>query len=462
MGRSVKSIELFEWDSGTTDCSFLSKSEKKTLIKFNETLKKRDKNDAITINYNEKLVTYSYVGIVQIGKKRIEILPKLFNDSKNSQLIASNPEIKRNARKNLFSILSFCGLIPVHKSEMSVYDQQKDFFEFLVSLFLDDLEKALIAQLHREYISYDDEIPFLRGKINLTKEIVKPPTKKHHFFCVYDEFSADNQFNRIIKASLKRIKELCKYEDNRKRADRLYILMDEVNDSIITLQSFSKISITRLNENYREIIQFCKLILFGETISSDSGAENFYALIFDMNLVFERYIAKLLRNSFPEKYQFHYQEPLRLASDQKGKTDLKRNKKELRPDILVKIDNQEKFQNHAIIDTKYKLALARDKSVAISDLYQMMAYCVASETDKAILIYPSLPQQEILNEKDFWIFLDKLTVETDNTSKKGDGGGRVVHISARSIQILSKHGNKILHHLLEDDRITIEQLLIET
>jgi 5-methylcytosine-specific restriction enzyme subunit McrC len=160
---------------------------------------------------------------------------------------------------------------------MSIYDQQKDFFEFLVSLFLDDLEKALIAQLHREYISYDDEIPFLRGKINLTKEIVKPPTKKHHFFCVYDEFSADNQFNRIIKASLKRIKELCKYEDNRKRADKLYVMMDEVNDSIITLQSFSKIGITRLNENYREIIQFCKLILFGETVSSDSGTENFYA-----------------------------------------------------------------------------------------------------------------------------------------------------------------------------------------
>lgn len=457
----MKSIELFEWDRGTTDCSFLSKSEKKTLIKFNETIRKRDGNDAITINHNEKLVTYSYVGIVQIGKKRIEILPKLFNDSKSSQLNASNPEIIRNARKNLFSILSFCGLIPVYKSEMSIYDQQKDFFEFLVSLFLDDLEKALIAQLHREYISYDDEIPFLRGKINLTKEIVKPPTKKHHFFCVYDEFSADNQFNRIIKASLKRIKELCKYEDNRKRADRLYVMMDEVNDSIITPQSFSKISITRLNENYREIIQFCKLILFGETISSDSGIENFYALIFDMNLVFERYVTKLLRNSFPEKYQFHYQEQLLLASDQKGKADSKRNKRDLYPDILVKIDIEGKTQNHAIIDTKYKLALARDRSVAISDLYQMMAYCVGGETDKAILIYPSLPQQEILNEKDYWIFLDKLSLETDDSTKKGDGGRRVVHISARSIQILSRDGNKILHRLLDDDRNSIEQLLVE-
>ena len=97
----MKSIELFEWDRGTTDCSFLSKSEKKTLNKFNEIIRKRDKNDAITINYNEKLVTYSYVGIVQIGKKRIEILPKLFNNSKSNQLNTSNPEIKRNARKNL-------------------------------------------------------------------------------------------------------------------------------------------------------------------------------------------------------------------------------------------------------------------------------------------------------------------------------------------------------------------------
>ena len=90
-----------------------------------------------------------------------------------------------------------------------------------------------------------------------------------------------------------------------------------------------------------------------------------------------------------------------------------------------------------------------------------MAYCVASETDKAILIYPSLPQQEILNEKDYWISLDKLSLKTDDSSKKGEGAGRIVHISARSIQILSKEGNKILHRLLDNDRNTIEQLLIE-
>ena len=91
----------------------------------------------------------------------------------------------------------------------------------------------------------------------------------------------------------------------------------------------------------------------------------------------------------------------------------------------------------------------------------MMAYCVAGETDKAILIYPSLPQQEILNEKDYWIFLDKLSLETDDSTKKGDGGRRVVHISARSIQILSRDGNKILHRLIDDDRNSIEQLLVE-
>lgn len=457
----VKSIELFEWDRGSTDANVLSKIERKTLIRFNESIRKRDNNDAITINYQGKIVTYSYVGIIQIGKKRIEILPKLFNGLNHDRFNTLDPTVIKNTRKNLLSILSFCGLIPVHKSAQSYYHHQKDFFEFLISIFLDDLEKALIAQLHREYISYENETPYLRGKLNLPKEMTKSPAKRHLFFCIYDEFSADNQFNQIIKSALKRIKGLCKYEDNRTRTDSLYIMMDEVSDSVITPQSFSKIRITRLNENYKEIIHFCKLILFGETISSDFGEENFYALIFDMNLVFERYCTRLLRNSFPYKYQFHYQEKLFLASDLKGKPKSKRNKRELYPDILVKLDNQQKTNNLAIIDTKYKLSLARDNSVAISDLYQMLAYCIASDTDKALLIYPTLPEQDSLNEKDYWIYLDKLAIEKENPEKMPEGQERVVHISARSVQILSQEGNRILHHLLDNDKEKIERLLIK-
>ena len=457
---TVKSIELYEWDQGSTDATSLSKAERKLLGRFNESIKKRDGNDAITISYQEKLVTYSYAGIVQIGKKRIEILPKLFKDLSDDSNIPLDPATLMHARKNLFSLLSFCGLIPVHKSAMSHYDNKKDFFEFLVSLFLDDLENALIAQLHREYVTLEEETPFLRGRINLKKEITKPLTKKNRFFCIYDEFSADNPFNRVIKASLKRIREICRYEDNRKRADIIYIMLDEVSDSILTPQSFSKIKITRLNENYREIIQFCRLILFGETVSSDSGMEDFYALIFDMNLVFERYFTRLLRNSFPEKFQFHYQEQLSLASNLDGVRKSKRNRRELFPDILVKEEHGKNTENLAIIDTKYKLSLARDKNIANSDLYQMMAYCVASDTDKAILIYPSLPQQEIPSEKDYWIFLDKLTEEKNNQQKTQEKSKRTIRISARSVQILSDNGQKILHQLRAEDRNNIEQLFV--
>lgn len=456
----MRSIVLFEWDRGLTDAGALSRAEKRQLIRFNEQIRQKSGNNAISINYQEKFVTYSYVGVIQIGKKRIEILPKLVDESNYDHNNPANPAIIRTARRNLLSILSYCGLIPLHKSAQSQYDHQKDFFEFLISIFLDDLEKALIAQLHHEYVSHDDGIPYLRGKVNLAKEMAKSPTKKHLFFCVFDEFTADNLFNRIIKASLKRIRELSKYEDNRKRADTLFTMMDEVSDSVITHQSFSQVKITRLNENYTGIIQFCKLILLGEAICSELGIENFYALIYDMNLVFERYITRLLRNTFPDDYQFHYQEQLFLASDIKVKNENRRNCRELYPDILVKDNKKKNQQNIAIIDTKYKLSLARDRSVANSDIYQMIAYCIASDSNRAVLIYPSLPQQESVSEKDYWIPLDNnppILAEPKNIQNISK---RTLHISAKSVQILSREGTRILHKLTDEDKERIAQFLM--
>lgn len=455
----MRIIELFEWDRGSTDASVLSRIEKRLLIRFNESIKKQNGSDAITINYQEKFVTYSYVGIIQIGKKRIEILPKLVSESNYNNRNSADQAIIRTARRNLLSILSYCSVIPLHKSAQSQYDHQKDFFEFIISIFLDDLEKALIAQLHHEYIPHDDGIPYLRGRVNLVKEMVKSPTKKHLFFCVFDEFTADNLFNRIIKASLKRIRELSKYENNRKRADTLCMMMDEVSDSIITHQSFSQVKITRLNENYKGIIQFCKLILLGETLCSELGMENFYALIFDMNLVFERYITRLLRNTFPEEYQFHYQEQLFLASDVNAKNEGRRNRRELYPDILVKDNKERNQQNIAVIDTKYKLSLARDRSISNSDIYQMIAYCIASDSNKAILIYPSLPQQEVVIEKDYWIFLDNKNPSLIEPKIIQNLSKRTLHISAISVQILSREKTRILHKLTDEDKERIGQFL---
>ena len=442
----LKTIELFEWDHGTQKAKF-SESELRLLKKLNDGIVYRENADAITVTYG-KIFTYSYVGIIQIGKKRIEILPKLYNPSINLSLnnLTDNERenLKRTARKNLFRLLSITGVIPVYKSGLSRYGKEQDFFEFLIALFLYDLESIVGSHLHHEYIHQSEDLDTIRGKLDFQKQAVKLPSQLHTFSCNFDEFSIDNPLNRIIKATLKRIQDLCRNEDNKKRAFNFYSLMHEIQDDVITPSFVSKLHFNRLNEKFENIIEFCCMILFGSTYTAEEGQNNYYALIFDMNLIFEKFVAKLLRDSLPD-FTFNCQDPIYLASEYHQIPRYDRTKKRMIPDIIV----QKNGKSIAIIDTKYKPDLSRG-FISNADIYQMIAYCVANESDQAILLYPTLPGQDILKERDHLVVLDKLVQE-----KKLD---RSVLISARSVQLFDNYG-KILKKLTDGDKENITDLL---
>ncbi len=442
----MHTLALFEWEKGTKKSDF-SASDLRILKKFNDSIQRAEKSDALTITYG-KIYTYSFVGVIQIGTTRIEILPKLFDPERNQSLTtlseSEREQLATTARKNLFSLLSFAGMIPYYKSGMSQYGKERDFFEFLIALFLTDLETVIGPHFHHEYMTESDDLTHIKGKLNFQQQAVKLPSQLHTFSCTFDEFSIDNPLNRLIKATLQRIQDLCRNEENKKRAFNFSSLMHDVQDEEINPAYLSQLHFNRLNEAFKGIVEFCWMILFGSTYSVEQGPQSYYALIFDMNLVFEKYITKLLRHSLQE-YTFHYQEDLHLASDHHPEFEYKRNKKRLIPDIIVK----EQGVSIGIIDTKYKPDLSRGY-ISNADTYQMMAYCVANESDKALLLYPKLPAQDELKERGHFIVLDKLVKE-----KKTD---RCVHIFARSIQMLDEKG-RILKRLTKEDEETVRALL---
>lgn len=442
----MHTLALFEWEKGTKRSPF-SDSDLRILKKFNDGIQRAEKADALTITYG-KIYTYSFVGVIQIGTKRIEILPKLFNPELNQLLttlsLEEREKVTNIARKNLFSLLSFSGMIPYYKSGMAQYGKERDFFEFLIALFLTDLETVIGPHFHHEYVNESDDLPHIKGKLNFQQQAVKLPSQLHTFSCNFDEFSIDNPLNRLIKAALQRIQDLCRNEENKKRAFNFYSLMYEIQDEEINPSYLSQLHFNRLNEDFKGIVEFCWMILFGSTYSVEEGPQSYYALIFDMNLVFEKYITKLLRHSLQE-YTFHYQEDLHLASEHHPEFAFVRNTKRLIPDIIVK----EQGVSIGIIDTKYKPDLSKGY-ISNADTYQMMAYCVANESDKALLLYPQLPAQDELKERGHFIVLDKLEKE-----KKTD---RAIHIFARSIQMLDEKG-RILKRLTKDDEETVRGLL---
>ena len=443
----MHTLELFEWDKGSQKSPF-SESELRILRKFNDKIVREKKSNALTV-INGRINTYSFVGIIQIGRKRIEILPKLFNPdvnySVNALSDADKEQMNKIARKNLFALLSMAGLIPFYKSGIAQYGKENDFFEFLISLFLDDLEIKIGSNFHHEYVYEEDDLTYIKGKLNFQKQIEKLPSQLHTFSCIFDEFSIDNPLNKLIKATLKKIQELCKNEDNKKRAFNFYSLMHEIKDEQISSSFFSQLHFNRLNENFKEIVEFCYMILFGSTYTIEKGPQQYYALIFDMNLVFEKFVTKLLRNTLDE-FTFDYQNNIYLASDYQTSFQYIRNKKRLIPDIIVR----EKGKSLGIIDTKYKPDLSNG-FISNADTYQMMAYCVANESDKAILLYPKLPFQDELKEREHIIVLDKLEKERKKE--------RAIKIFARSIQLFDSKG-KILRKLSEEDANTVHSLLV--
>ncbi|MBN1167172.1 MAG: hypothetical protein JXA44_08605 [Methanospirillaceae archaeon] len=429
---------MFEWERGTKRSPFTD-SELRALKKFNDLIHRTEKTDALTVTYG-KIFTCSFVGIIQIGEKRIEILPKLYNPSLDNRIeTLSKPEkekLYRIARKNLFSLLSISGTIPTYRSKISQYGKEKDFYEFFISLFLSDLERIMGHSLYHQYISQNDELGHIKGKLNFQEQIRKLPSQFNTFSCSFDEFSIDNPLNRLIKAALQKIRTFSKSEENKKRAFTFSMLMDKITDEVIVPSHFSAFHFDRLSENLKGLVEFSLLILFGSTYSAQDGSFQYYALIFDMNLVFEKYVLTLLRRSLQE-YTFDYQHDLHLASDYHPDIEYKRKKKRVIPDLVVR----ENGKPIAVIDTKYKPDLANG-FISNADFYQMMAYSVANESDVALLLYPDIRHEAGGLEREHFVVLDKL--ETEEKMERN------VLISARSIQLFDDKG-RIRRRLAERD-----------
>ncbi len=136
-------------------------------------------------------------------------------------------------------------------------------------------------------------------------------------------------------------------------------------------------------KDYEQILVWAKTFLLGSSYSPHKGNDLAFALLFDMNVLFESYVGHYLENrgydvSLQDKR--HYL----VFSEQKGIYAL-------RPDIVI--DN-----GKVIADTKWKL-LSQYKThqgVSGSDLYQMYAYGTKYDNcERMYLIYPKDKELEV-------------------------------------------------------------------
>ena len=339
-----------------------------------------------------------FVGVIRIDKSlTIEILPKMYrnrNDEDESRYI--NIE-------NLFFMLDYCGRIKIPHSNVShLKTIRGSFFETLIYLFANDLLRCIQNSIHKEYVSEEKNLPYLRGKLLIGEHITHNSINASRFYVQNDIFTVDNRLNQIFKYVAKSLLSMSRNNKNKNLLIQILQIFDEVSDVYISKYDAEKIHLTRLNQRFYQALEISKLFLSEKSIQmSEHNFESFTFLI-DMNQLFEDFIACAIKKSI--KRHKEYGIKVKTQGPIKHFVEHSNNSKhgifQMKPDIsLMNLDNTVK----SIIDTKYKILDSdRKRGVSQPDLYQMYAYANKYNTSDITLLYPKKPDEEI-EQDDFYI-----------------------------------------------------------
>ncbi|MDX4037294.1 McrC family protein [Aliarcobacter skirrowii] len=365
----LKEFEYLQYKDNTKD-NFIKKDIFDSLEKFVLENEKTAQYLKITTKsgFGKVLQAQNYVGVIQTKDgTTIEILPKIKNattEKSKDILIKMLKTLKNSPFKNL--------------SVANLKSSKIPLFEIFISMFLEELTVLVRNGIKSDYISKEENLKFLKGKLKISKQIKHNTIHKERFFVAYEEFMSDRAENRLIKTTLKYLYKKSKTNKNQQRIREFLFVFDEIEISHNIKTDFSKIKLNRQMKDYEQVLLWCKTFLFENSFSPYKGNDIAFALLFDMNLLFESFVYSYLKKS--SNFQdIKSQDRTHHLAYENGIGRFR-----LKPDIVI---NGGKI----IADTKWKI-LSEDKAyngVLQDDMYQLYAYGTKyANCEKIYLIYP--------------------------------------------------------------------------
>jgi len=329
-----------------------------------------------------------YVGVVRVGKRTIQVLPKIYQSSDT----VDKQQRAREATRNLLYLLEYAGQLPVREHALApLLRRDMDWFEILTKLFASHLMDEWQRGVVRSYVVVEDDLPALKGKWRFADQL-RRPERKHIFAVAYDEFTADNRLNRVFRYVVERLWHLTHDPDNRQRLGTLRQWMEEVTLlRSVTIADARPALITRLNQRYEPLLNLARLFLDDGALQLAAGDLTTFAFVFDMNQLFEAFVVNFIRRHRSKILPPNLRECQLLPQSRGAMLHLARRSGKsvfrLRPDLaLQSVDGTFPL----LLDTKYKGLDAGSLrlGVAPDDFYQMFAYAHRYNCSRVLLIYP--------------------------------------------------------------------------
>lgn len=354
--------------------------QRKKLETFSESYRKKYKSAVFKYGPDNTLVAQNFVGVINVGRDQIEVLPKIDGLEKDDS----------TTRLNLAKMIATAFNLSLNEGDASKMKSPNDsILEVLIRLFC----KSLWTEVHKGLLSTYEEraesLGVLRGRLNIGRQIQENAIRPERLACEFDEFSVNNAINRTLKAALQTLQKVTRSSSNQQNIAELLLCFGEVEDVLFRDLLKGNLVANRGTQRYERLLNMARLFIQGQSPDVISGEGDGFALLFDMNELFEKYVGRIAQRIFTtETQKVRLQGPaLHLARNVQGSGAF-----ELRPDIVAMENNVVSW----IVDTKWKrldLAKRRD-GVASADMYQMHAYAKRYKAPHVLLLYPHHVEME--------------------------------------------------------------------
>ena len=297
-------------------------------------------------------------------------------------------------------------------------------FDDIYDLFAEILARGISYQLkqglYREYVSKNESMQTVRGKIDINGTIANRLRNNQQIACHYDELSENNVYNQILVTT---VTTLIRHSDVKKekkaKLKQLMLFFQNVQPVDVHTIRWNALRFDRNNRNYRMLLYLCYFIVSEWLMTTEDGK-------YKMHDFSDDHMCRLYEKFVLEYYKKHHPELKPCAAKIEWNIDKESSTTNILPimqtDILLSMG-----ERTMIIDTKYynkSLQRQYDKSTIHSgNLYQIHTYVTEYDeghTGKAdgMLLYAKTqeeitPDGQMKHRDGNTIFFRTLDLNTD-------------------------------------------------
>lgn len=313
---------------------------------------------------------HSYVGAIQLPGLLLEILPKTDK---------VGPPNADRWRKVLLQMLRASGQLPVAAPTIAALAQRPlALLEVYVRLFVEQVETLLRQGLVKQYRTKEGNMRALKGRLLFPQQLTHNLVHQERFYTRHQVYDQEHELNSLLAMGLRLASEVTQAASLAARIRVLLLHWPEVRE--IPIPQIRPL-LTRKTERYGSALDLALLLLRHLSPDLSKGETKAAALLFDMNRLFEVYVARQLSGAAADEgAEVHIQN-----------REIFWNDTTIRPDLVVEFQNPTR---RVILDTKWKIPGQGSPSAA--DLQQVYVYCHIWKAAHGLLLYPN-PDNSLLN-----------------------------------------------------------------